>query len=120
LAVPFKFQLTGAHQLTGSASVGPYLGYRWATTSYGWALTTAAFAGVSNVSTSKTSGSKAADTTDQNPAFSYGGALLVEVKGGFQAGAVLGVDSIGSGNNFHYNNRPWLAFQIGYSFTQQN
>ncbi len=39
LVVPFKFQLTGAHQLTGSATVGPYLGWRFDNEVHGCGLT---------------------------------------------------------------------------------
>ncbi len=106
-----------------------------------WALTAAFFAGVSNVSTAKTtsttttpssttsrattSGSTKSSTTmssstQQNAGFGYGVGLLVEVKGGFQAGAVLGFDSIGSGQGFQYNNKPWIALQLGYSFSQSS
>ncbi len=47
-----------------------------------------------------------------------GGAAMVEVKGGFQAGMVCGFDSVGSGQGFRDNNKPWLALQLGYSFSQ--
>ena len=112
LVVPFKFQLTGAHDFTGSATVGPYLGYRFAHESYGWAMTLAGVAGASNISVTK------GGSTQQLAGFSYGGAVMVEIKGGFQAGAVLGFDSVGSSQGFQYNNKPWLALELGYSFSQ--
>ncbi len=112
LVVPFKFQLTGAHQFTGSATLGPYLGYRFDTESYGLATTLAAFGGVSNIAVTKN------NSTSQIAGFGYGGGVLVEVKGGFQAGAVIGFDSVGSNQGFQYNNKPWLAVELGYSFSQ--
>jgi hypothetical protein len=124
LAVPFKFQLTGNHQLTSSATIGPYLGWKF-DTGYGWAMTAAAFAGVSNNAVPKTTNtptSKGKTTVSssntQTAGFSYGGGLLVEVKGGFQGGLVLGFDTVGGGQNFQYDNKPWIALQLGYSFSQ--
>ncbi|MBI1815372.1 MAG: hypothetical protein HYR72_10370 [Deltaproteobacteria bacterium] len=122
LVVPFKFQLTGAHQLTGSATLGPYLGYRFDAENYGLATTLAVFGGISNISVAKTTTDPAtmmtSTSTQQIAGFGYGGACMLEVKGGFQAGAVLGFDSVGSNQGFQYNNKPWLALELGYSFSQ--
>lgn len=114
LVVPFKFQLTGAHQLSASATVGPYMGYKFAAQTVGFAGTAALFAGASNIAVTKAGST----STQQLAGFSAGGGLLFEIKGGFQAGAVCGIDSVGSGQGFEYNNKPWLALQLGYSFSQ--
>lgn len=136
LAVPFKYQLTGKKEFQGSATVGPYVGYRfdrqgWA----GYGLTVMAFAGAANVKGEETE-KKTNTTTDANgdttttvskdedstnlAAFSYGFGLLGTVKGGFQLGAVLGFDHADSGKGFKYNDKPWLAVQIGYEFSLPN
>ncbi len=105
----------GAHQFTGSATLGPYLGYKFDTENYGWSTTLALFAGASNIAVAKqgtTSNSK--PTSTQVAGFGYGGGLLVEVKGGFQAGAVIGWDYVGSlasDETFQYNNKPWVALR---------
>jgi hypothetical protein len=112
LVVPFKFQLTGAHQFTSSATVGPYLGYRMDRETVGAAVTFAAFAGASNIAVTK------GGSTQQLAGFGYGIAVLGEIKGGFQLGGVLGFDSVGSNQGFQYNNKPWLALELGYSFSQ--
>jgi hypothetical protein len=86
------------------------------------ATTLAGFAGVSNISVAKTTTDpttmKPSTSTEQLAGFGYGGALMFEVKGGFQAGAVVGWDRVGSGQGFQYNNKPWLALELGYSFSQ--
>lgn len=122
LVVPFKFQLTGAHQFTGSATLGPYLGYKFDTQNYGLATTLALFGGISNIAVDKTTTDPTtmmtSTSTEQIAGFGYGGGVLLEIKGGFQAGAVIGFDSVGNGQNFQYNNQPWLALELGYSFSQ--
>jgi len=126
LVVPFKFELTGQKEFKGSASLGPYLGYQIDKETFGAAISLVAFAGVSNNSATKTtttasstSGTPTTKTTNTDLAgFSYGGGLLGTVKGGFQLGAVVGFDHVGSGQGFQYNDKPWLAFELGYSFSQ--
>jgi len=157
LVVPFKFQLTGAHQFTSSASLGPYCGYKWDLETLGGAVTVGVFAAISNnavtqttntQTTSPTPAPTAATTisqrstrmttitsaqssaqttttttssqssTQQLAGFSYGVAVLGEIKGGFQIGGVVGFDNVGSNTGFQYNNKPWLAVEIGYSFSQ--
>ena len=120
LVVPFKYQLMGSHQFTGSASAGPYLGYKIDFESLGWALTPAAFAGASNIAVTNKNTSES-NSTSQVAGFSWGGGLLIEIKGGFQGGVVLGWDDVGglsSNQYFQYNDKPWLALQLGYSFSQ--
>jgi len=114
LAVPFKIQLTGKHALTSSASLGLYAGYRF---DFGpLEAKPVIFAAASYVPTSGTAGGT---TTSQTVAgFSYGAGLLFEIKNGLQAGVVLGFDHVDSAQPYAYNDKPWLSFQIGYSFAQ--
>jgi hypothetical protein len=75
------------------------------------AVTGAIFAGASNIAVTKD------NSTQQLAGFSYGVGLLGVVKGGFQLGAVVGFDSVGN-KDFQYNNDPWIAVELGYSFLQ--
>jgi hypothetical protein len=115
LVVPFKYQMSGGHDFTGSASVGGYAGYRmeWLH-ELGVTATPIAFMGASNVSVPDNAGG-----TSQNVmGFTYGLGLIGTFKGAFQSGVVLGWDRVGKSVGYQYNNRPWLAIEIGYSFLQ--
>lgn len=114
LAVPFKVQLTGKHALTSSASLGLYAGYRF---DFGaFEAKPILFAGASYVPTSDSSGGT---TTSQTVAgFGYGVGVLFNIKNGLQAGIIVGFDHVDSAQPYAYNDKPWLSFQIGYSFTE--
>ena len=113
LVVPFKYQLSGDKAFTGSATLGAYIGYRWVDVHYlQVTVTPIAFAGASNISVSGTSG------TSNVMGFSWGLGFIVTLKGAFQLGGVIGCDSVNSSTNYEYNNKPWIAFEIGYSFLQ--
>jgi hypothetical protein len=117
LAVPFKFHLSGEKDFTGSATVGPYLGYRADPEgSLGFGIAVVGFLGAANIAVSEPgSGS----TSPQNLAgFSYGVGLIGTVKGNFQLGGVLGFDRVSANANYQYNGHPWVAVELGYSFLQ--
>jgi hypothetical protein len=114
LVVPFKMQLSGSKAFTGSASLGGYIGYQNPIGDFGVNVSPILFAGLSNISTSATSGSK---TTSQTVAgLSYGTGLLFNIKDSFQAGFVFGFDHVNSAQKYQYNDKPWVSFEIGYSF----
>lgn len=114
LVVPFKMQLSGGKALTGSASLGGYLGYQDPVGDIGLNFTPVLFGGLSNISTSATTGST---TTSQTVAgLSYGAGLLFDVKDDFHIGLVLGFDHVSSAQKYQYNDKPWVSFEIGYSF----
>jgi hypothetical protein len=116
LVVPFKMQLSDGKPFTGSASVGGYLGYRFPLFDTGLVFSPVAFAGASNILTSATTGGK---TTSQTVAgISYGFGLITDVKDGFQAGVIYGYDHVNSAQPYLYNNKPWISFEIGYSFAK--
>ena len=137
LVVPFKFELTGKKEFKGSASLGPYMGYRLGFESSGIELALPVlFAGISNVSAAKTTTTTnsattttpattttTASSTDKTStsdlaAFSYGAGVIGILKQTFQFGAVVGFDHAGSGQGFKYNDKPWLAVEIGFQFSQ--
>jgi hypothetical protein len=116
LVVPFKFQLSKGNALTGSASLGPYLGFRLPFFQTGIVISPVLFAGASTISVSTTSGST---TSSQNLAgLSYGGGLLFTIKDSFHVGVIVGADHVDTSANYQYNNKPWISFEIGYSFAQ--
>jgi hypothetical protein len=117
LVVPFKWHLQGNKDISASATIGAYLGYRFETANaIGYTLTPIAFLGASNISVPTTSNG---EVKDQNLfGFSFGGGLVGTFKGSFQAGVVLGWDHVSKSAGYQYNGKPWLAFEIGFSFLQ--
>jgi hypothetical protein len=114
LIVPFKMQLSAGKALTGSASLGGYLGYQDPVGDIGVNFTPVLFGGLSNISTSATTGST---TTSQTVAgLSYGGGILFDIKDDFHIGFVLGFDHVSSAQKYQFNDKPWVSFEIGYSF----
>lgn len=114
LVVPFKMQMSGGKAFTGSSSLGGYFGYRNPLGDIGMDINPILFAGASSISTSETTGGK---TTSQTVAgLSYGGGLLFRIKDSFQVGLVLGFDHVNSAQKYQYNDKPWLSFEVGYSF----
>jgi hypothetical protein len=121
LAVPFKFQVTGGKDFTGSATVGPYLGYRADPEgTLGFGISFVGFLGASNIAVQEPSASSGStSSTTQNLAgFSWGFGLIGTVKGNFQLGGVLGFDRVSKNANYQYNGKPWIALELGYSFLQ--
>lgn len=114
LIVPFKMQLSGGKAFTGSSSVGGYLGYQNPIGDLGINYSPIAFAGASNISTSETTGSATKSQTVAG--ISYGGGILFDVKDSFHVGFVLGFDHVSSAQKYQYNDKPWISFEIGYSF----
>jgi len=116
LVVPFKIQLTKAHAFAGSSTIGAYLGYRLPIHALGFQLTPVIFAGASNIATSETTGGA---TNSQTVAgLTYGFGLIGTIKDSFHMGIVLGADHVDTAQPYLYNDRPWLSFEIGYSFSQ--
>jgi hypothetical protein len=63
LVVPFKFQLSGKHSLTGSATIGAYAGYRLPIDLPNFSFNPIIFAGASQISTSATTGTTTTSQT---------------------------------------------------------
>lgn len=115
LAIPFKYQLTGDHNNSGSATLGGYIGRRFDKSStLGFSIEPILFAGASNVSVPQTTGGQ---TSSQDVAgISLGIGLVGTIKGNFQAGVVLGWDHVSKSSQYQYNNKPWLALEVGFTF----
>lgn len=125
LTVPFKYHLTGAKDFTGSASVGPYFGYRTDNEGYGYGITFITFLAASNISVPEQVTTTTGSNTQSNaPAthnlfgVSYGVGAIATIKGSFQAGLVIGADRVSTSENYQYNGKAWLAVEIGYDFLQ--
>ncbi len=107
--------MTGKNAISGSASLGVYAGYRFPVDT-SIVLRPVVFVGGSYIPTSSSSGGT---TTSQTVAgFSYGVGLLTNIKDSLQAGVVLGFDHVDSAQPYAYNDKPWISFEIGYSFAQ--
>jgi len=118
LIVPFKWHMQGDREVTGSSTVGAYLGYRFETANaIGYTLTPVAFMGASNVSVAKT-GANGEATNESLFGFSAGFGLIGTFKKDFQAGVVVGWDHVNKSAGYQYNGKPWLALEIGFSFMQ--
>ena len=116
LVAPFKLQLSKGKELSGSASIGPYLGYR-IPMGLDVTLNPVAFAGASNISINNTDAS-GKSTSESLAGLSYGAGLVFGFKSSFQVGLLIGADHVNSSAKYQYNNKPWLSFEIGYSFMQ--
>jgi hypothetical protein len=115
LTVPLKYQLTGKNDLTGTATLGPYIGYRWDRSgTIQFATEVVAFLGASNISV--TQNVNGANATQNLFGISYGIGLLGILTGNLQAGFIFGYDHVATSNHYQYNDKPWIALSLGYSF----
>jgi hypothetical protein len=114
LVVPFKMQLSGARAFTGSASLGGYFGYQDPIGDLGVNFTPVFFGGVSNIPSSNSNPSATSSQTVAG--LSYGTGVLFDIKDSFHIGFVLGFDHVSSAQKYQYNDKPWISFEIGYSF----
>ena len=114
LVVPFKLQLGKKKDFTGSASIAPYLGYRFPWSDLGVSINPIAFVGASTISVTQNVNGQ--DTTQSLAAISYGVGITSTVKSSFQLGVVFGFDHVNDSSHYQFNDRPWIAFQLGYSF----
>jgi len=115
LAVPFKYEL-GAHQkMKPSATVGPYLGYKFDDAVAGLSIAPIVFFGASDIPISK-SETTVANATDTNAFGLSGGAGFIgSIKKSFHMGAVIGWDHVDRSQQYLYSNKPWLAVIFGWS-----
>lgn len=116
LLVPFKYHFTGSQQFNTNTTIAPYLGYRLDRESLGRSIEFIAFVGAAPISVS---GNSNGQTTNQTLAgFSYGGGIIGKLKDAFQWGVVVGVDRVSGGATYEDNGKPWVALELGYSFSQ--
>ena len=121
LVVPFKFQMSDKSIVTGSATLGGYVGYNIGLNMPGFRLSPVAFVGVSDVTLPQSSGSgsggSSKSSSDTTAGLSYGVGLMGTIKDKFNISLVFGADHVSS-KNYQYQDKPWVSFALGYSFTK--
>jgi hypothetical protein len=116
LIVPYKMQLKGDRGTSGSASLGGYLGFRQDRSGItGLALQYVFFAGGASISVVQNVNGQ--QVSQDVTGFTYGVALLGTVKDTFQLGVVLGADRVNRNVRYVNNNKPWIAFSLGFDFS---
>jgi len=114
--VPYKMQLKGDRGTSGSASLGGYLGFRQDRSGItGLALQYVFFAGAASIPVVQNVDGQA--VSQDVTGLSYGVALLGTVKDTFQLGLVIGADRVNRNVKYANNNKPWLAFSLGFDFS---
>jgi len=108
LVVPFKFQLSDKKAVTGSATLGGYVGYRLPWDIAGMRVRPVLFAGLSEVPT----GSQTV------AGLSYGGGLIGTIKDRFNFGLLVGADHVDSVQQYQYQDKPWISLVLGISLTK--
>ena len=115
LVVPYKYNFEGSENFEGNSTVGPFLGYRFDKTGYGFGVKAIAFIGGAAIKVDRTD--ENGDNNDETVAgFSYGVGLIGEVKNEFQLGIVFGQDKVSSGSDYEDNGKWWGAVALGFSF----
>jgi hypothetical protein len=121
LALPFKYY-SHSRNFGSNVSVGPYFGRRWGTP--GSAYTLALAATIGSVKGEVRNAAGAITETPDLQAFSVAAGYMFDVAKSegakpFKIGLFVGADWVGASNVVKYanNRKPWIAFQIGYDFT---
>lgn len=121
LALPFKFYANDK-SLASGLSLGPYVGRRWGAP--GSAYTLAAAAAIGSVKGEVRDAQDKITSTPDLQAFSVAVGAMWDISKSqnikpFKIGLFVGVDSVSNDNvvKFKNNRKPWMAFQIGFDFT---
>lgn len=121
LALPYKFH-TDDKSFGSSVSIGPYFGRRWGVP--GSAFTMAVAATIGTVKGEIRDAQDKITSTPDLQAFSMAAGFMWDIAKGagtrpFKVGVFAGADVVGSDNAIKYkhNRKPWLAFQVGFDFT---
>jgi hypothetical protein len=116
LLVPYKYHFTGSKEFNTNTTVAPYMGYRIDKETLGRSLELILFTGAADISVPQTTNGQT--TTQTLAGFSYGGGIIGKLKDSFQYGIVIGADRVSANANYNDNGKPWIAIEIGYSFSQ--
>jgi hypothetical protein len=116
LIVPYKYHFTGSKQFNANTTLAPYMGYRIDKETLGRSIELIGFVGAAPVSASQNVNGQS--TTQTLAGFSYGGGIIGKLKDTFQWGVVIGADRVGGGSTYPDNGKPWVAIELGYSFSQ--
>lgn len=122
LTLPFKYHIHDKSFTPGTLNIGPFLGRRWA--SAGSAVTLAAAATVGTVRGESRDTAGNITGTPDLAAFSVAVGLMFDVSKNpdlkpFKVGLFYGNDRVTDNTvtTYKHNRAPWLAFQIGFDFT---
>jgi hypothetical protein len=122
LTLPFKYYAHDKSFTPGALNVGPFLGRRWG--SAGSAITAAVAATIGSVRGEIKDTQGNITSTPDLTAFSIAIGLMLDVSNNpdlkpFKMGLFYGVETVSGadGVNYKHNRKPWVAFQIGYDFT---
>lgn len=119
LVVPFKFQMSDKSIVTGSATLGGYVGYNIGLDLPGFRVSPVGFVGVSEISLPQQSGGNGNKTSSETVAgLSYGVGLMGTIKDSFNISLVFGADHVSGNKSYQYQDKPWVSFALGYSFTK--
>jgi hypothetical protein len=121
LALPYKLH-SDDRSFGSGVSIGPYFGRRWGTP--GSAYTFALAATIGSVKGEVKDSTGSVTSTPDLMAFSAAAGFMWDISKApgakpFKIGMFLGADVVGSDKSIQYkhNKKPWLAFQIGFDFT---
>ena len=121
LAMPFKYYRHDK-TFTAGAAIGPYVGRR--SGAAGSAVTFAVAATIGSVKGELRDGAGAITSTPDLMAYSIAAGWMFDISKAqgvkpFKIGLFFGQDRVGSDNGvkFKQNGRGWVAFQIGFDFT---
>lgn len=122
LTLPFKYYPGDKSILAGGLAIGPYFGRRWGQP--GSAVTFAVAATLGSVKGEVRDAADKVTSTPDLTAFSVAAGLMWDVSKNpntkaFKIGLFYGKDRVSSNDTvkFKQNGKPWVAFQIGYDFT---
>lgn len=122
LTLPFKYHRHDKSFTPGALNVGPFLGRRWG--SAGSAVTLAAAATLGSVRGELRDADGNITGTPDLAAVSVAVGLMYDVSKNpdlkpFKLGVFWGNDRVSTNDAVKYphNRKPWIAFQIGYDFT---
>lgn len=124
LVVPFKYHFSD-HAVTSGSSVGGYFGRRFGffNSSIAW-IAGGGLAVISNVPAKKNfstddSQTSSEDTKDNQMGFTLATGLLGTIgQSNAQIGLLVGWDYLRDDVDYKYEAKPWLAFEVGYNFSQ--
>lgn len=122
LSLPFKYHSHDKSFTPGTFNIGPYLGRRWG--SSGSAITAAVAAAIGSVRGEVRDAQGNITSTPDLTAFTLAAGLMLDVSKNpdlkpFKVGLFYGMDRVNASDAIKYahNRKPWVAFQIGYDFT---
>jgi hypothetical protein len=118
LIAPYKFHISD-RSLTGSATVGPYIGFH-ALTSPGSTLSEVISIGIGNVPVTKESSPPGDPSTSDKVSLSVatGYVLTLTKSGRFQLAFLIGFDWAGHESEYKYEGKPWFGVGFGANLTK--